>query len=212
MSLAKSVGNECSPPSTPQKVPEKPLYKANNGDSAHDVSFHCNICFTTKHRELELNCGHSLCTDCARKLKKTKNEQCPFCRMPTEMDPKVLSAKWQRYREDYSFWRRRGMRGAKGEVSDICTPKAIADVKMKRSVDVVFQKTCSDLQRIPRHIVRLRHCGTWAHQKVRKACERYIRCCSARMQGGFRADTNKQWQREPIFKRRQAGHRLFAAA
>eukprot|EP00928_Gymnodinium_smaydae_P043165 TRINITY_DN28982_c0_g1_i1.p1 TRINITY_DN28982_c0_g1~~TRINITY_DN28982_c0_g1_i1.p1 ORF type:complete len:308 (-),score=71.12 TRINITY_DN28982_c0_g1_i1:258-1181(-) len=71
-----------------------------------------------------LACGHPLCCGCACKCAASGLNSCPVCRHPHLLDPKLLAERSEQWRQKYLGWRAGKPKGAEGETSSICDPKA----------------------------------------------------------------------------------------
>ena len=59
----------------------------------------CPVCLENI-KDIRLNCGHMLCTVCARILRQN-NRPCPICRVPTTSYDKVFYNKYLKYKTKY---------------------------------------------------------------------------------------------------------------
>jgi len=94
------------------------------------ATLECAVCLTdltTPDKTVVLHCGHRFCPPCLRRCSEAEMKCCPTCRHPHELDPQVLKARLDAYREAYRNWRKGGAKGAKNEVDDI---SAIAVAKL----------------------------------------------------------------------------------
>jgi len=108
-----------------------PAYAADNMTSA-DAGFAaakmvegpCAICVDDLKHPVELGCGHKFCHKCLTlaSLEANLSKTCPMCRVTHELNPDVLRQRSMQYRNAYKSWRQGGLKGAKGETSDIGRP------------------------------------------------------------------------------------------
>ena len=78
----------------------------------------CAICLGRLCRPVELACGHQYCYTCLSTASATEY-RCPQCRTVHILDPEMLKARRDSFRQGYRAWRMGEAVGAVGEVSDI---------------------------------------------------------------------------------------------
>jgi Xaa-Pro dipeptidase len=88
---------------------------------ALDLEPSCPVCIDTLSNPVQLHCGHSLCGECASQCGESGHRRCPVCREPHLLNPKELSRRNTKWREEYQKWRSGEQKGAKKEHSSITT-------------------------------------------------------------------------------------------